>query len=127
MPDADAVRQFRESGGGDKPVQGGMKVCWSTDAAEARKTVYRIWPNSGLPGELSQVLRTPEHFMQASSIVTEEGATKGTPCGDDVDEHVAAVQAYVDAGFDEVYVNQIGPDQRGFFDFYRAEVLPRLR
>ena len=127
MPDADAVRQFRTSGGGDKPVQGGMKVCWSTDVAEARKTVHRIWPNSGLPGELSQVLRTPEHFMQASSIVTEEQATEGTPCGDDVDEHVAAVQAYVDAGFDEVYVNQIGPDQKGFFDFYRAEVLPRLR
>ena len=37
------------------------------------------------------------------------------------------MQAYVDAGFDEVCVNQIGPDQKGFFEFYRAEVLPRLR
>jgi len=127
MPDSDAVKQFRESGGGDKPAQGGLKVCWSTDAAEARRTVHRIWPNSGLPGELSQVLRTPEHFMQASSIVTEAQATEGTPCGNDVDEHVSAVQAYVDAGFDEVYINQIGPDQKGFFDFYRDEVLPRLR
>jgi G6PDH family F420-dependent oxidoreductase len=127
MPDGDAVKQFRAAGGGDKPVQGGLKVCWSTDAAAARRTVHRIWPTSGLPGELSQVLRTPEHFMQATSIVTEEQATEGTPCGDEVEEHVKAVQAYVEAGFDEVYVNQIGPEQKGFFDFYRTEVLPRLK
>jgi G6PDH family F420-dependent oxidoreductase len=127
MPDADAVKQFRTGGSSDKPAQGGMKVCWSSDAAEARRTVHRIWPNSGLAGELSQVLRTPEHFMQAGSIVSEEQATKGTPCGNDVEEHVKAVQSYVDAGFDDVYINQIGPDQKGFFDFYRSEVLPRLR
>jgi G6PDH family F420-dependent oxidoreductase len=127
MPEAEPVKRFRQGGGGDKPVQGGLKVCWSTDAAEARRTVHRLWPNSGLPGELSQVLRTPEHFMQASSIVTEEMVTGSMPCGDDVDEHIQAIRAYVDAGFDEVYVNQIGPQQQPFFDFYRDEVIPRLR
>ena len=33
---------------------------------------------------------------------------------------------YLDAGFDEVYVSQIGNDQAGFFDFYRRELAPRL-
>jgi hypothetical protein len=33
---------------------------------------------------------------------------------------------YVDAGFDEVYVSQIGDDQAGFFKFYRRELAPRL-
>jgi hypothetical protein len=47
-------------------------------------------------------------------------------CGDDPDEHVQALRAFADAGFDRVYVNQIGPDQRGFFDFYRTKVLPQL-
>lgn len=37
-----------------------------------------------------------------------------------------AVQRYVEAGFDTVCVQQIGKDQRGFFDFYRTKVLPRL-
>jgi len=32
----------------------------------------------------------------------------------------------VDAGFTQVYVHQIGPDQEGFFRFYEREVLPRL-
>lgn len=36
-PNADFVRLYRESGGADRPVQGGLKVCWSPDEASARK------------------------------------------------------------------------------------------
>jgi hypothetical protein len=46
------------------------------------------------------------------------------PCGPDIDLHIKAVQAYVDAGFDELYIQQIGPDQEGFFEIYASEVLP---
>ena len=35
--------------------------------------------------------------------------------------HVKAISAYLDAGFDRVYINQIGPDQREFFDFFARE------
>ena len=48
------------------------------------------------------------------------------PCGPDLDAHLAAIQAYADAGFDELYINQIGPEQDEFFAAYRDEVLPRL-
>lgn len=47
-------------------------------------------------------------------------------CGPDPEEHAAAIQAYVDAGFDEIYVGQIGPDHDGFVDFYAREILPRF-
>ncbi|MGW2173975.1 TIGR03557 family F420-dependent LLM class oxidoreductase [Streptomyces sp. NPDC001705] len=125
-PDADLVGQFRRAGGGQKPVLGGMKVCWGTDRGQAVKTAHRLWPTQFLPGELGQILPDPAHFEQASTLVTEEAVAEGMVCGDDADEHVRAVAAYVDAGFDEVYVGQIGPDQQGFFDFYRSKVLPRL-
>jgi G6PDH family F420-dependent oxidoreductase len=125
-PDADLVRAFREHGGGDKPAQGGLKACWAPDEATARKTVHRLWPNSGLPGELAQVLPTPEHFEQASSLVTEEQVAETAVCGPDPERHVERIRDYVDAGYDEVYIAQIGPDQRGFFDFYAEHVLPRF-
>ncbi|MFF1401473.1 TIGR03557 family F420-dependent LLM class oxidoreductase [Streptomyces sp. NPDC058287] len=125
-PDADLVEEFRRAGGGQKPVLGGVKVCWGTDRAQAVKTAHRLWPTQFLPGELGQVLPDPAHFEQASTLVTEEAVADGMVCGADVDEHVRALAAYVDAGFDEVYVGQIGPDQHGFFDFYRSDVLPRL-
>jgi hypothetical protein len=39
---------------------------------------------------------------------------------------VTAIREYADAGYDEVYVHQIGPDQEGFFCFYEREVLPKI-
>jgi hypothetical protein len=48
-------------------------------------------------------------------------------CGPDVERHVRTLQAYADAGFDELYVNQIGPDQDDFFAAYGETVLPRVR
>ncbi len=127
-PDAEAVKRFRDGAGdGDAPVQGGLKVCWGTDEAKARQTVHRLWPNDGLPGELAQILPTPQHFEQASQLVTEEMLAEETPCGPDIERHVQAIQEYADAGFDELYVQQIGPEQDGFFEAYRDHVLPRFR
>lgn len=47
-------------------------------------------------------------------------------CGPDPERHVEAITNYLEAGFDEVYINQIGPDQEGFFHFYERELRPRL-
>jgi G6PDH family F420-dependent oxidoreductase len=127
VPDGDAVSQFRSSGGEGKLVQGGVKVCWGADEATALEHVTHLWPNDGLPGELAQILPTPAHFEQASSLVTAEMLGESITCGPHVERHVRTLQAYADAGFDELYVNQIGPDQDAFFAAYRDEVLPRLR
>lgn len=126
-PDAESVERFRSQAKRGKLVQGGLKVCWDADEATARQTVHRLWPNEALPGELAQILPTPEHFEQASELVTEEMVAEGTPCGPDVDKHVEAIAEYERAGFDELYVNQIGPDQKEFFQAYREQVLPRAR
>ena len=126
-PDADAVSSFRSQGGEGKLVQGGLKVCWGDDERAALEHVVRLWPNEGLPGELAQVLPTPEHFEQAAELVTGEMLADEIVCGPDIDRHIAALQAYADAGFDELYVNQIGPEQDAFFAAYAEHVLPRLR
>ncbi len=124
QPNADFVRRYRDCGG-KGPAQGGLKACWAPDAEEARKTVHRLWPNDELPGEAAQVLQMPRHFGQLAELISEEDIT--APCGPDPDVHIRAIQAYTDAGFDEVYVSQIGPEQEGFFEFYADQVLPRLR
>lgn len=126
-PAAELVEKFHASGGQGKPVQGGLKVCYAEDAAQARKTVHRLWPNQGIQGEASQLLPLPRHFGELSQMVTEEEATAASPCGPDPEEHAKAVKQYIDAGFDEIYINQIGSEQDAFFDFYAKEVLPRLR
>jgi G6PDH family F420-dependent oxidoreductase len=126
MPDASFVERYR-SGGGTGVVQAGTKVCWGPDEAECRKTVHRLWPNEALPGELAQILPTPKHFEQATELVTEEMIGESVPCGPDIDRHLAALQEFADAGFDELYVQQVGTRHEEFFDVYAREVLPRFR
>jgi G6PDH family F420-dependent oxidoreductase len=127
MPDADMVSQWRDKAGPGKPTQGGYKVCYAADEDSAVKTAHRLWANSGVPGELSQVLPSPKHFEQVSELVTEDMTRESTVCGPDVERHVQQFQEFADAGYDEVYVSQMGPDYEGFFRFYRDEVLPRVR
>ena len=125
QPNADFVRLYRESGGGERSVQGGLKVCWGPDEAGARKTMHRLWPNDAIPGEAAQLLPLPRHFAQLSELVSEDMIN--APVGPSPDAHLAALRAYLDAGFDEVYVGQVGPDADGFFEFYSRHILPRLR
>jgi G6PDH family F420-dependent oxidoreductase len=125
-PDADLLKTFRSAAGTDKVAQGGLKVCWAPDAAQGRRTAHRLWPNDQLPGEAPQLLPLPRHFAQLSELVTEEMVGEDIACGPDPERHIGALGAFVDAGYDEVYVNQIGPDQDGFFAFYAEQVLPEL-
>ncbi|HEX6458726.1 MAG TPA: TIGR03557 family F420-dependent LLM class oxidoreductase [Thermoleophilaceae bacterium] len=119
------IKQYRDEGG-TGPVQAGTKVCFGSDEAEARKTAYRLWPNEQLPGELAQVLPTPAHFEQASELVTEDMVAGTVPCGPDLDHHMNTLQEYADAGVDELFVQQIGPNQDEFFDTWAREFVPRF-
>lgn len=123
-PDADLVRTFREAGGGDKPVQGGMKVCWAETEEAGRETAHRVWANDMLPGQLPQTLPRPQDFADAVTLVPREAMQM--PCGPDPQPYVEAAKAFVDAGFDELFVQQVGGNHEKFFRFWTDEVLPAL-
>ncbi|WIM99458.1 TIGR03557 family F420-dependent LLM class oxidoreductase [Actinoplanes oblitus] len=123
MPDGDLVQQFRDAGGAGKPVQGGFKGCWAPTEDEGVEIAHRLWANAGVPGELSQVLPSPRHFEQASELVTPEATKKSIVCGPDAAGHAAQLKAYQEAGFDEVYIANIGPNYRELIDLYRREFL----
>jgi G6PDH family F420-dependent oxidoreductase len=122
-PDKDAIGLYR-SEGGRGPVHAGTKVCFMDDEDEAMKTVLRLWPNEGLPGELAQVLPTPAHFEQACELVRPDHIS--SPVGPDLDRHAESLQQYADAGVDELFVQQIGPEQEAFFTTWAREILPRF-
>ncbi|MGO8767978.1 MAG: LLM class F420-dependent oxidoreductase [Mycobacterium sp.] len=126
MPDAELVKTFRDSGGGDKPVQAGTKVCWDIDPDAALKTAHRLWGNEALPGQTSQILPRPKDFAALMSLVPPEKVAESVTCGPDPDKHAAQLRKYIDADIDEVYVQQIGPDMDGFFAAWEQGVLPQL-
>jgi coenzyme F420-dependent glucose-6-phosphate dehydrogenase len=47
-------------------------------------------------------------------------------CGPDAEPHLAAIAACLEAGYDHVYLEQVGPDQAGFLRFAEGELLPAL-
>src|SRR2546429_390867 len=60
-PDRDVIELY-ENSGGSGPRYAQLDLCWAEDVAAARKTVHEVWPNGGIPGQLSQDLPTWTHF-----------------------------------------------------------------
>jgi G6PDH family F420-dependent oxidoreductase len=127
-PKPDVIDAFEANGGAGKHRFGQVHVCvdGEGDDRSARRTAHRLWPNGALSGTvLTELPRTTE-FEQVAELVTEDQVADKVICGNDVDRHLEAITAFAAAGFDRVYVHQVGPDQDAFFRFYRDEVVPRL-
>ena len=121
-PESEISQTYRDAGGSGA-TYGMLTVCWAASEAEARRTALEWWPNAALKGTLGQELPLPSHFEQAAAMVDEESIAETIVCGPDPDAHLAGIREFLDAGFDHVYVHQVGPDQAGFIDFYEHEIL----
>ena len=125
-PQSELIETFHRSGGAGKPSYAEVGVCWGKDEKQARKLAAERWPIAGLQGPLTTELATPAQFEETAAMVDENDLGEKIPCGPDPERHVQSLKRYADAGFDHIFVHQIGPDQDGFFDFYKRDVLPRL-
>ncbi|MDQ3985423.1 MAG: TIGR03557 family F420-dependent LLM class oxidoreductase [Actinomycetota bacterium] len=125
-PEEDLLEKFAEAGGRGKPRYAEINVCYAEDDAEARKTAFEWWPVTGVKGQLMQDLPLPSHFEAAAEMIHEEDALETVVTGADPEEHLAEIRKFADAGYDRIWVHQIGPDQEGFFNFYEKQVLPKI-
>jgi G6PDH family F420-dependent oxidoreductase len=125
-PDEEVVRTFEKAGGAGKPKYAEVQVCWGEDEDAALDTAVEWWPNVDVPGELGQELPVPRHFEQAAENVDRDRLAEKVTCGPDPERHLDAIRKFADAGFDQICIHQIGPDQEGFFEFYERQVLPKL-
>jgi coenzyme F420-dependent glucose-6-phosphate dehydrogenase len=125
-PKKEIVDQYRAKAGPDKPIYGQITVSWAKDAAAARRTALEWWPTAAVRGAASQELPNPKHFEQLAQGVTEDQVAESVVCGPDPAPMLEKVRAFTDAGFDHVYVHQVGPDQAGFIEFAARELLPNL-
>jgi G6PDH family F420-dependent oxidoreductase len=125
-PDRKLLDLFERSGG-NGPRIGQVTLCWASSVKRARQIARTWWPNVAVRGEASQELPEPAHFEQLTEGVTEDDVAAEIPCGPDVEVHVAKIRAYLDAGYDQVYLHHVGPDQAGFLDFASKALLPAVR
>ena len=121
-PDEQVVSAFEQAGGGDKPRYGQLTVCYAPSEREAVETAHTIWPNAAVEGQLTQELPLPAHYQQAAEMVTPQDVAESIVCGPDPERYRKEIERYEEAGFDHVYLHQVGPDQESFFRFARNEL-----
>jgi len=121
----DTIHVFEQSGGSG-PVFSQLTLCWGPDRDEAVALAHKQWPNTGLPGQLNQELRTMLDFEQAVELVTPELISHEVPCGPDPEPVIAKALEARDAGVDHLYFHQIGNDQDGFITFWEKEIRDAL-
>src|SRR5690606_31456464 len=103
------------------------KVCWAPTEEAGVEEAHRLWANAGVPGELAQVLPSPQHFEQVSELVAKESTASSVACGPDLEKHLESLQPAIDAGFEELYVSNMGRHYREMLTAYGEKGLPELR
>jgi len=124
-PNGQLVQNFEQNGGSGKPRYGHLTACWAETEDEAKRIAHENWPNAGLEGPLSQELALPAHFEAAAGMVEPDDLAETMPLGPDPERYLEQITAFEDAGFDHVYIHQVGNDQEGFMRFARRELMPK--
>jgi alkanesulfonate monooxygenase SsuD/methylene tetrahydromethanopterin reductase-like flavin-dependent oxidoreductase (luciferase family) len=103
-----------------------IHISWAPTPAEAEANAMREWPNGGMAFP-KQDIRNPEDFANMAKLVRPEHFTDRVLISADLDEHAAQIQKYVDMGFDEVHLHNVGRNQAEFIRAFGQGVLPQLR
>lgn len=126
-PGPDLVAQFHAAGGAGKSVVGQLPVCWGPDEAACRKLALEQFGWSLGGWKLQSELPNTANFEAFTSVVSEEQVAQSVPCGPDLNRIAESVRKFADAGFTEVALVQIGPEQAAFCDLFERELGPKLR
>ncbi|MER6065692.1 LLM class F420-dependent oxidoreductase [Streptomyces sp. NPDC001792] len=127
-PEPGLLEAFDRYGGSGKPRVGQLPVCYDPDRDTAVKRAHSQFRWFGLGWKVNAELPHPDSFESATRFVDEDDVAASIPCGDDPDAFVEAVRPYVEAGFGEIALVQIGGDaQAEYLDWSAKTLLPALR
>jgi len=126
-PDAQAVDIFRGSGGADKPCAGQLHVSLAATIDAAQDNAWEWWPHGVVPPSVLGELAKPTDFEAIAEAVGRHSIGDIVVCATDAAAVIEAIDRFVGAGYDTVYVHQVGPDQQRLADIAAADILPHYR
>ena len=107
---------------------GQIPVCWGPDKDEAIALAHDQFRWFGGTWKVNSDLPTTVSFDAASSFVRPEDVAGSIACGPDLDELAESVRPYLDAGFTDIALVQIGDKlQQRFLDEAAEPLLKKLR
>jgi G6PDH family F420-dependent oxidoreductase len=127
-PKPELVSQWDGSRSGDSRKIGQIPICWDTDRDRAIQTAHEQFRWFAGGWKVNAELPGPAGFRDATQFVRPEDVAENIPCGPDVDAIAEQVHAFVDAGFTDVALVQIGSERQDeFLEVAHKELLPALR
>jgi coenzyme F420-dependent glucose-6-phosphate dehydrogenase len=121
------VEAFRRGGGEGKPLFLQVSLNWAPSEAEALQGAHEQWRTNVLGGQVNWELRSPADFDTATRFVKPEDMRESVLISSDTAQHVAWLAEYIEIGFEEIQLHQVGRNQHNFIDAFGAKVLPQLR
>jgi coenzyme F420-dependent glucose-6-phosphate dehydrogenase len=120
------VEAFRRGGGMGKPLYLQAHVSYASSEEEARANAFDQWRSNALTAAVSETLRLPEEFDQACAKVRPEDMDQHVRISSDISQHVEWLRADAAMGFEQIYVHNVGRNQREFIDAFGRQVLPKF-
>ena len=100
-------------------------LSWAPTDEEALANAMDQWPNGGMKFPKADI-RSPFDFEQMAKLVRPEDFEGRMVISSDPDVHRAAIQRFVDLGFDRVYLHNVGRNQAEWIEVFGRDVLPKL-
>ena len=103
-----------------------IHVSWAATDEQAVDNAMKEWPNGGMPFA-KQDIKNPEDFAAMARLVRPSDFKDRVLMTSDLDRHIALIQHYVDMGFDEIHLHNVGRNQAEFIAIFGKQVLPALK
>jgi G6PDH family F420-dependent oxidoreductase len=102
-----------------------LHLSWAPTDEEALRNAMVEWPNGGMKFP-KQDIRSPLDFEQMAKLVRPEDFQGRMLISSDPDKHREQIQKFLDLGFDQIYLHNVGRNQAEWIEVFGREVLPKL-
>jgi len=102
-----------------------LHLSWAPTDEEAMTNAMVEWPNGGMKFP-KQDIRSPLDFEQMAKLVRPEDFEGRMLISSDPEKHREQIQRFLDLGFDQIYLHNVGRNQAEWIDVFGREVLPKL-
>ncbi|MFS8145071.1 TIGR03885 family FMN-dependent LLM class oxidoreductase [Rhizobium sp. BR 249] len=123
----EVVDAFRRGGGEGKPLYLQTHISIAGSEEEARANAFDQWRSNAISAAISETLRLPEEFDEACLKVRPEDMDEHVRISADPQRHVEWLKADAAMGFEQIYVHNVGRNQREFIEVFGREVLPSFQ
>jgi G6PDH family F420-dependent oxidoreductase len=102
-----------------------LHLSWAPTDEEALANAMTEWPNGGMKFP-KQDIRSPHDLAQMAKLVRPEDFQGRMLISSDLEQHRREIQKFLDMGFHQIYLHNVGRNQLEWAEVFGREVLPRL-